>query len=165
MRVAVAAGAELRPKVVVADLVLGPVAMLAVEPGVVVAEPMVVVAGILAEPVEPKEVVLGNFAGVVAPMVVDAESLFVMAVPMGAGAAVALVLEVEPKLVASAADLAAHESVSRVAEPVAEPVTALEAGPRIAEHVSGLVPALDSKMAEFEASKYLSRFEAVLGSE
>lgn len=167
MKVAVAVEAELRPKVVEAALVLGPVAMLVVEPDAVVPEPMVAVAGILAELVEPKEVVLGIFAGVVASMVVVAESLFVMAVPMGHGAAAALVLEVDPKLVASAADLAAHESVSRVAEPVDETVVALEAGSREAEHVSELVLVLeaDSRMAEFEGSKYLWGVGAVLGSE
>lgn len=150
------------------DPVLGPVAMLVVEPGVVVAEPMAVVAEVLAEPVEPKGVVLGVFAGVVAPMVVEAESVFVLAVPMGVGTAVALVvLEVDPKLVALAADLAAHEGVPRVAEPVAETVFALEAGPRVAERLSELVLALeaDSRMAGFEESKYLWGLETVLGSE
>lgn len=149
-----------------ADLVLGPVAMLVVEPDAVVAEPMVAVAGILAGPVEPKEVVLGIFAGV-EPMMVDAEGLFVMAVPMVPGAAAALVLEVDPKLVAFAADLAAHENVSRVAGPVDETVVALDPWPMMAEHVSGLVLALeaDSRMAEFEGSKYLWEVEAVLGSE
>ncbi|KAK9524687.1 hypothetical protein VZT92_017058 [Zoarces viviparus] len=124
--------------------------MLVVEPDAVVVEPMAAVAGIREDPVEPKEVVLGISAEVVAPMVVDAESLFVMAVPMGSGAAAALVLEVDPRLVAFAADLAAHASVPRVAEPVDETVVALEA---------------ESRMAEFEASKYLWGVEAVLGSE
>lgn len=142
----VAVEPELRPKGVEADLVLVPVAMLVVGPDAVVAEPMLAVAGILAEPAEPMEVVLGASAGVVSPMVVDAESLFVMAVPMGLGAAAPLVLEVDPKLVAFAADLVARESVSRVAEPV----VALEAGPR---------------MAEFEGPKYWWEVEAVLGSE
>lgn len=142
----VAVEPELRPKGVEAELVLEPVTTLVVEPDAVVAEPMVAVAGILAEPAEPKEAVLGTFAGVVAPMVVAAESLFVMAVPMGLGVAAALVLEVDPTLVAFAADLVAHESVSRVAEPV----VALEAGPRV---------------AEFEGPKYLWGAEAVLGSE
>lgn len=167
LKVAVAVEAELRPKVVEADLVIGPAAMVVVELDGVVAEPMVVVAGILMEPVEPKEVVLEIFAGVVAPMLVDAESLFAMAVPMGPGAAVALVLEVDTKLVAFAVDLAAHERVSSVAEPVAETVVALEAVPRGAEHVFGLVLGLeaDSRMAELEGSKYLWGFEAVFGSE
>lgn len=167
MKVAVAVEAELRPKVVEADLVLGPVAMLVVQPDAVVAEPMAAVAGILAEPVEPKEVVLGIFAGVVAPMAVDAEGHLERAVPMGPLAAAAFVLEVDPKLVAFAADLAAHESVSRVAEPVNETVVALEAGSRMAEHVSGLELALeaDSRMAEFEGSKYLWGVEDLLGPE
>lgn len=152
--VAVAAEAELRSKVVEADLVLVPVAMLVVEPDAVVAEPTVVVAGILAEPVEPRGVVPLVFAGVVAPMVVEAESVYEMAEPMGPGAVAALVdLEVDPKLVAFAADLAVHETVSRVAETV----FALEAGPKMVEHLSGLVVALeaDSRMAGFEGSKYL----------
>lgn len=147
-----------------ADLVLGLVAMLVVEPDAVVAEPMVVVAGILAEPVEPKEVVSQTFAGVVAPMVDEAESVFVMAVPMGPVASAALIdLEVDPNLVAFAADFEAHESVSRVAETV----LALEAGPRTDEHLSGLVlaPEADSRMAGFEGSRYLWGFEAVLGFE
>lgn len=90
LKVAVAVEAELKPKLVEADLVLGPVAMLVVEPDAVVAEPMVVVAGILVDPAEPMVVVLGTFAGVVASMVVEAEFLFVMAVPMVPGAAAAL---------------------------------------------------------------------------
>lgn len=170
LKAAVAVEAELRPKVVEVDLKPGLVAMLVVEPDAVVAEPMVAVAGvagILVEPVEPREVVLGIFAGVVASMVVAAECLSVMAVPMGPGLAAALVLEVDPKLVAFAADVAAHESASRVAEPVAEAVAALESGPRMAEDVSGVVLALeaDSRMAEFEGSKYLWGVEAVPGSE
>lgn len=135
MRLAVEA--ELRPKVVEADLVLVPVAMLVAEPDAVIAEPMAVVAGILVEPAEPTRAVLEIFAGVVEPMVVDAESAFVMAVPMGAVAAAALVgLEVDPKLVAFAADLAAHESESKVAEIV----HALEA---------------DSRMVGLEESRHL----------
>lgn len=150
-----------------ADLVLGPVTMFVAKPDAVVAEPMAVVAGILAEPVEPKEVVLGIFAEVVASTVVDFESLFVMAVPMGLGAVAALVVEVDPKLVAFAANLAAHERVPRVADPVAETVVALEAGPTMAELVSEHALALeaDSKMDEFEGSKYFLGFEAVLESE
>lgn len=161
----VAVEAELRPTVVGADPALRPVTMLVVEPDAVVAEPMAAVAGIRADPVEPKEVVLGISAQVVAPMVVDAESLFVMAVPMGSGAA--LVLEVDPRLVAFAADLAAHVSVPRVAEPVDETVVALEAESSMAELGSGPVLALEAeyRMAEFEASKYLWGVEAVLGSE
>lgn len=163
----IAVEAELTPKVVEADLVLGPVAMLVVVTDAVVAEPMAVVAGILAEPVESKEVVLGISAGVVAPIVADAWSRFVMAVPTGPVVAAALVVEVDPKLAAFAADLAAHESVSRVAEPVAETVVALEAGPRMAEHVSELELVLeaDSRMAALEGSKYFWEVEAVLGSE
>lgn len=166
MKVAVALEAEQRPKVVEADLALGPEAMFVVEPDAAAAEPMVAEAVILVEPVEPKEVVLGIFAGAVAPMVADAESLSVMAVPMGPGAVAALDLEVDPKLVAFAADLAAYESVSRVAEPVDETVVVLEAWPRMAEHESGLVLALeaDSMMAEFEGSRYPG-VEAGLGSE
>ena len=166
-QVAVAAEAELRPKVVKLHLVLGPVARLDVEPDAVVAEPRMAVAVILAEPVEPREVVLGIFAVVGAPMMADAECRFVMAVPKRPGPAPALALEAYPKLVAFAVVVAAHENVSRMAEPVAEAVVALEAGPRMAEHVSGLVLALevDSMMAESEGSKYLRGFEAVLGSE
>ncbi len=143
---------------------LVPGAMLVVEPDAVVVEAMVVVAGVLDEPVEPKGVVPLTFAGVVAPMVVEAAGVFVMAAPMGAGAVAALVdLEVDPMLVALAADVAAHESVSRVAESV----FALEVGPRMDEHLSGCVLALeaDSKVAGFEETKYLLELEAVLGSE
>lgn len=139
---------------------LGPVTMLvvelAVEPVAVVAEPMVAVAGFLAEPAEPREVALQVFAGFVVPMAAEAESLSVMAVPMEAEPVAALVHEVDPKLVAFAAGVAAHECVPRVAEPVAEAVVALEAAPKVAEHVSGFVLALevDSRIAEFEGSKY-----------
>lgn len=152
---AVAVEAVMRPKVVEADLGLGPVAMLAVEPDAVVAEPMVVVVVILAGLAEPKEVVLGVFVGVAASTVVGAESVSVMAVPMEPGDAAASVgLEVDSKLVVFAAYLAAHESAPKVAGPVAETVFALEAGPRVAEHVSELVAALeaDSRMAGFEGS-------------
>lgn len=155
--VAVDVEAELRPTVVEADLALGPVAMFVVESDAVVEEPRGVVAGILAEPVEPMEVVLGLFAEVVVPMVVDAESPFVMAVAMGLGDAAALIPEIDPKLVAIAADLAAHASVPRVAELVLETVVALEAGSSMAELGSGPVLALEAEpgMAEFEGSKYL----------
>lgn len=152
--VAVEAEAELRPKVVEAGLVLGPVAMLVVEPDAVVAEPMAAVAGILAEPVEPMGVALEISAGVVASMVVDDETVSVMAVPMGPEAAAALVgLEVDPKSIAFAADSAVHESAPRVAETV----FALETGPRMAEYLFVLVFALeaDSRMAAFEGSMYL----------
>lgn len=168
MKVAAAVEAELKPKMVEAELVLGAEAMVVVEPDAVAAAPMVVVAGILVEPVEPKAVVFGISAGVVVPMVVDAETVFVMAVPMGLEVAAALVDPgVDPKLVAFAADWADHENVSRVAELVTETVFALEAEPRVAEHLFGFVLALeaDSRMAGFEGSKYLLGLEAVLGSE
>lgn len=145
MKVVVAVEDGLRPKVVEADLELGPVAMLVVEPDAVVAEPMVAVAGILAEPVEPKRVVPEIFAGVVASM--EVETVFVKAEPMGPGAVAALVgLEVDPRLVAFPAYLVVHESVPRVAETL----FAHEA---------------DSRMAGLEESKYLGGLEAVLGSE
>lgn len=132
---------ELRPKVVEADMVLAPVAMLVVVPDAVVAEPMAAVAEIQFESVEPKEVVLGVSAAVVASMAVEAESLSVMVVPMEPGvAAAALVLGVDPKVVVTAAYLAARESVSRGAEPEDETVVALEVG---------------SMLAEFEGSNYL----------
>lgn len=124
-----------------ADMVLAPVAMLVVVPDAVVAEPMAAVAEIQFESVEPKEVVLGVSAVVVASMVVEAESLPVMVVPMEPGvAAAALVLGVDPKVVVTAAYLAARESVSRGAEPEDETVVALEVG---------------SMLAEFEGSNYL----------
>lgn len=146
MKVVAAAEAELRPKVAEADLELGPAAMLVVEPDAVVAEPIVAVAGILAEPVEPKGVALEIFAGVVAPMVVDDAAVFEKAVPMGPGAAAALVgLEVDPKMVAFLAYLVVHEIVPKVA------------GPLFAHEA-------DSRMAGFEGSKYLGELEAVLGS-
>lgn len=128
MKVAETVEAELRPKVVEVDLVLGLVAMFVVEPDavVVVAEPMAVVVGILAEPVEPKEVVLGIVSGVVAPMVVEVESLFGMAVSMGSGAAAALVLGLDPRLAAFDVGGPAHLDVSRVAELAAVAVAAHE---------------------------------------
>lgn len=128
MKVAEAVEAELRPKVVEVDLGLGLVAMFVAEPDavVVVAEPTVIVVGILAEPAEPKEVVLGIVSGVVAPMVVEVENLFGMAVSMGSGAVAALVLELDPKLAAFAVGGPVHLVVSRVAEPVAGTVVALE---------------------------------------
>lgn len=132
MKVAETVEAELRPKVVEVDLMLGLVAMLVVEPDavVVVAEPTAVVVGILAEPAEPKEVVLGIVSGVVAPTVVEVESLFGMAVSMGSGAAAALVLELDPRLAAFDVGGPAHLGVSRVAEPAAGTVAAHEVEPR-----------------------------------
>lgn len=137
-----------------ADLVLGSVAKVVEEPDAVAAEPMVAAAGILAEPVEPKGAALEVFAEVVASMMFGIVPVSVMAVPTVPGAAAALVgLEIDPKMVALAADLAAHESVPRVDESV----LALEAGPKMAEHLSVLVVALeaDSRMAAFEGSRYL----------
>jgi len=63
--------------------------------------------------------------------------------------------------------VAVHSSEPRLVEPVVEPVVALEAGPRVAEHFSGLVLALEaeSRMADFEGSKYLCWVEVVLDSE
>ena len=143
MKAAVAAEAELRPKVAVIDRVPGPVAKLVVEPVSVVVEPMETVARILAEPVEPKEVVLGISAGMVASMVVEAVYLPLMALPMGPGsAAAALVLEADPKLVAFAERVAALEAGPRVAEPVAE--VALVAGPRVVGPVAEAVVALEA---------------------
>lgn len=132
---AAAAEAEVMPKGVEADLVPGSVAMLVEEPDAVVAEPMVVVAGTLVEPVEPMEVVLGIF--VVAPRVAVAGCLLMAAVPMGSGPA-AFVLEVDPKLAAFV------ETEPRVAEPVAEMVTALEDGPMVAEPVAETMVALEA---------------------
>lgn len=145
LKVAVAAEAGLKPKVVEAGLVLVSVAMLDEEPDAVVAVPMEVVVGILAELVEPKEV--GLVAVVESPMAVEADPLFVIAVPMGAG--VAVLFGLDSKLAAFAADLDALEGVPRVADTVAGGVVALEA---------------DSKMAELEGSNYLWGVEPVLGS-
>lgn len=136
LKVAVAAEAELKPMVVEAGLVLVPVAMLDEEPDAVVAVPMEVVVGVLAELVEPKEA--GIVAAVESPMAVDSEPPFVMAVPMGAGAAV--VFGLDSKLAAFAADLDALEVVSRVVDTVAGGLVALEA---------------DSKMAALVGSNYL----------
>lgn len=144
LKVAVAAAvaeAVLKPKVVAAGLELGPVAMLDEEPDAVVAVPIELVVGVLAELVEPKEA--GIVAAVVSPMVVDADPLFVMAVPMGAGAAA--VFGLDSKLAA----FAALEDVSRVADTVAGDMVALEA---------------DSKIVELEGSSYLWEVEPVLGS-
>lgn len=138
-----------------ADLVLGSVAKVVEEPDAVAAEPMVAVAGILAEPVEPKGVVLEVFAEVVASMMFGIVPVSVMAVPTVPGPAAAALdgLEIDPKMMALAADLAAHESAPRVAESA----LALEAGPKMAEHLFVLVVALeaDSRMAAFEGSRYL----------
>jgi len=83
--------------VVEIDLMLGPVATIVAKLDVVVAEPMGVVAGILAEPVEPKEVVLGMFSEVDAPMAAAAESPFVTAVATGFGVLAALVVGLDPR--------------------------------------------------------------------
>lgn len=161
LQVVVAVEAELRPKVVVVDLVLGPVATLVASSGAVVAEPMVVAAGILAEPVEPKEVVFRVLSGLVAPMVVDVELLIVMAGSMGSGFEAAWVLGLDPKL--DAAGVAAHEIVSRLAELVTEIVVVHKTGPKVAEHVYLLAPgALESRMVGFVGSKYLQEVEAAL---
>lgn len=127
-----------------AGWLLGPVAILVEEPVAVVAVPMEVVAGVLAELDEPKEA--GIVAAVVSPMVVDADPLFVMAEPTGAGAAA--VFGLDSKMAAFAADLDALEGVSRVTGTVAGGVAALEA---------------DSKTAELEGSSYLVGVEPVLG--
>lgn len=132
MKVAETAEAELRPKEVEVDLVLGLVAMFVVEPDAVVAvaEPTAVVVGILAEPVEPKEVVLGIVSGVVAPTVVEVESLFGMAVSMGSGTVAELVLELDPMLAAFDVRGPVHLGVSTVAEPAAGTVAAHEVEPK-----------------------------------
>lgn len=133
---------------------LGVEAKIVVEPDVVVAEPMQVVAGLLAESANPRRVASGVFAGVVAPKVAEAETVIVTAEPMGRETVAASAgREVDPKLVAFAANFAPHESVPRVAETV----SALEGGPRKAGHLSGLVVALeaDSRMVGSEVSRYL----------
>lgn len=172
MEAAVAAEIELRPKVVEPGLVHLAASMPVVEPDAVMAEPMVVVAVILA--VEPKEVGLGIWAGFVAPMVVEVENLLVLVVPMEPeAAAAALVLADGPRLVAFAASVARElvprvaelvlQAVNalvvgpRVAEPVPEAVIVPVAGPRLAEHLSGFVLALaaDSKSSDFVVSRNL----------
>lgn len=147
--------AEQKPKEVEVGLVLEPVAMLVEGHAAVVAEPMEVVAGILAEPAEPKEV--GVFAAAVLPMEVGAENLFAVPVPMRAEAVAALVLEVDPKVAAFAADWPAHEFVPRVADIGVENGVALEAEPMGVVPVLGLVLALetDPRRAAFVNSKYL----------
>lgn len=123
---------------------LGAEAMLVVEPDAVIAEPMVAVAETLAGPVASKVAVFGIFAGAAEPMVVEAESLFVAAVPTGGGADVELALEVVPRMAAFAAVVAAHEAEPKVAEHVAETVVALELDPRVAERVSGVLLVLEA---------------------
>lgn len=108
LKVAVAVVVELIPKVVETDLVLQSVAIIVEEPDVVLAEPMVVVAGILVVPLEPKEFVLGIFYEVVASMVVDVESLFVMAVSIGAVVVAAFVLGLDSSWAAFSVDEAAQ---------------------------------------------------------
>lgn len=132
-----------------------------------VADPRAVAAGVQAEPVaEPKEAVLGILSGLVAPMVADVEGLVVMAGSIGSGVEAAWVPELDPKLAVVAVGVAAHESVSRLAEPVTEIVVAHKTGPRVAEPVYLLAPgALESRMAGLEGPKYLWQVEAVLGSD
>lgn len=149
---------EQTSRVVEAALALGPGPTLVVGPDVV--EPTAAAAGPLAEAV-PKGVVLGLFAVVESTGVDDDEAELVVALPKGPGAAAsALVgLEVDPMLVA----LAAYSVVATVPM-VAELVFALEGGPRLDEHGSGVVlaPQVDSMTAGFEGSMYLSVLGAVL---
>lgn len=145
---AVAVDAEQTSRVVEAALALGPGPTLVVGPDVV--EPTAAAAGLLAE-VVPKGVVLGLFAAVESTVVDDDEAELAVALPMGPGAAAfALVgLEADPMLVA----LAAYSAVA-TAPMVAELVFALEGGPRLDEHGSGVVlaPQVDSMTAGFEGS-------------
>lgn len=142
MQVAVAVEAELRPMVAEVELVLEPAAMLVGEPDVAaVAESMVAAVEVQAEPAEPKEVVLEVCVGVVASMVVvpvvavPVVAVPVMAVPM-APAAASVGLEVDPRVVAFVVYLATRENA---------PMTAGAVFPLEA----------DSRMAEFEESRYL----------
>lgn len=133
MKVAVA---ELRPKVVEAELVLEPAATLVGLTDVVaVVESMPAVVGVPFEPAEPKEVVLEVWAGVVASMEVDGVTVTVMAVPMAPHAAL-VGLDVDPKVAA----FEAHSLIPDCAPRLAGPVFALEA---------------DSMEADFEKSRYL----------
>lgn len=153
---------EMRPTAVGADPVAGSVAKIVVELDSVFAEPMVVVAVILAETVEPKEVVVGIFVGVAEPMEVEAESLFVAVVPKETWVAVALVvdadaktdeivevvaaLELEPReagLVTEIVIVIVLELEPKVAELVAVFVVALELEPKVVELVAGTVVALE----------------------
>lgn len=126
----------------------GPGPTLVGGPGVV--EPTEAAAGLLAE-VVPKGVVLGLFAVVESTGVDEDEAEFAGALPRGPGAAAfALVgLELDPKLVA----LAGYSVVATVPM-VAELVFALEGGPRLGGHGSGVVlaPQVDSMTAGFEGS-------------
>lgn len=139
--------------VVEADLMLGPgpAATLVVGPDVA-AEPMMAVAGLLAE-LDPKGVVLGLYAAV-ASKVADVDGV-VGAVPTGPGAA-AFGLEADPMLV----PFAVVESVPMLAELE----FALEDGSRLYEHGLGGVPAPeeDSMIAGFESCMHLSVLGAVL---
>lgn len=146
-----AAGAvdtEQTSRVVEAALALGPGPTLVVGPDVV--EPTVAAAGHRAEVVR-KGVVLGLFAVVESTVVDDEEAELAVALPKGPGAAAfALVgLEADPMLVA----LAAYLVVAAVPM-VTELVFALEGGPRLDEHGSGVVlaPQVDSMTAGFEGS-------------
>lgn len=132
LKAAAVVEAELTPKVVEVDQVLGHEAMAAAGPDAVLAEPIVGVVGALVEPAEPKEAGLQVFSGVAAPTVVAVESLFGLAVSTDFEVADALVLEVDPRWAAFVVDVAAHSVVPKLKEPVAEAVVALEAGPRIA---------------------------------
>lgn len=128
--------AEMRPKVVEAELVLEPAATLVGVPAVVaVVESMVAAVGVPAEPAEPKELVLEVCAGVVVSIGVDGVTVTVMTAPMALGAAL-VCLEVDPKVAA----LAAHLVIHCCAPKLAGPVFALEA---------------DSMVTGFEKSRHL----------
>lgn len=131
--VVVVVEAEPTPKVVEVDRVLGHEAMSAAGLDAVLAEPTVVVAGALVEPAESKEVVLQVFSEVAASTGVAVESLFVIAASMDFVVAEALVLGVDPRGAVFVVSVPAHLVVPKMAEPVAEAVVVLEAGPRTAE--------------------------------
>lgn len=142
---------EAEPTEVEADLGTGSVAMLVEEPDAAGAEPMVAVAEILV-PAEPKELALGVFAGVVAPMVAVVESPLMTAVPMEPEVA-AFVLEAVQRLDALVAGVAALGHVPMEAEPVAERTAALESEPMWVELVFVLALEAEPMFAEFEGSK------------
>jgi hypothetical protein len=136
---AAAAAAEvLRPMVVEAELEAEAKQFVQAE----VAEPIVVVAGILVEAVEPMVVVFGVFDGTVESMVVEAENLFETEESKAPGAVVALVLGAEPKVAVLAEAVPVAEP--KVADFVAVTAVVPEAGPRVPGFAAGTADSLEA---------------------
>lgn len=157
--------AVLRPMFAEADVMLGVVPTIVAKPDAVVVEPMVAVAGVLAELVEPTVVAL--FAEVAAPMGLVVGSPFVKGVSTGSGLVAVDVLGFVTMLAEFVGTVAVHWSVPKMTEPgaVVETVVLLVAESRVAEAGFEFVLEDGSSLAGFGGSKYLWESEAVLGSE